>query len=227
MSDAPDQEGAAPRRYTQDRRARQSAARRDAILDAAEALLLAPEQAAITVDTISERADVARATVFSHFGSKGGVLAALVERLSERGGSADLAEAMRGSDTLQALEVVLEAGTRLWACERPLLTALRNAAGDPALATAWADKAAGRRQAMTHLAGRLAADRQLAAGLSEDDATHLLDLLTSFETHEHLAGPDPTGRTPAEITALLRRLATAVVPGLRSEQDSSRSSETA
>lgn len=214
MTDAVDRDGAQPRRYTQDRRARQSAARRDAILDAAEALLLAPERAQITVDTIAERADVARATVFSHFGSKGGVLAALVERSSERGGSGDLVEAMSGPDTLHALRVVLDAGTRLWAHERPLLTALRAAAGDPAVAVAWADKAAGRRQTMAHLAGRLAADGHLAAGLSEADAAHLLDLLTSFETHEHLAGPAGTGRTPTEITALLRRLAGAVVPAL-------------
>jgi AcrR family transcriptional regulator len=214
MSAPEGQEGPARRRYSQDRRARQSAARRDAILDAAEALLLAPEPVQITVDTIAERADVARATVFTHFGSKGGVLAALVERLSDRGGSAALGEAMQGSDTLHALDVVLDAGTRLWAHERPLLTALRAAAADPVVAAAWADKASGRRQAMAYLAGRLAAERRLASGLSEADAAGLLDLLTSFETHEHLAGADGSPRTPAEITVLLRRLATAVVPAL-------------
>lgn len=214
MSDARERTAAPPRRYAQDRRARQSAARRDAILDAAQALLLAPERAPLTVETIAERADVARATVFSHFGSKGGVLAALVERLSARGGSAALAEALEGSDTLHALDVVLDAGTRLWAHERPLLTALRAAAGDPAVAAALADKATGRRQAMADLAGRLAAGGHLAAGLSEADAALLLDTLTSFETHEHLAGPEPTRRTPPQITALLRRLAAAVAPAL-------------
>jgi hypothetical protein len=73
---------------------------------------------------------------------------------------------------------------------------------------------------MAHLAGRLAADGVLASGLSEADAAGLLDLLTSFETHEHLAGSGGAPRTPAEITVLLRRLAAAVVPALEVERQS-------
>lgn len=201
------------RPYVQTRRARQSAARRTLILDAAEALLVAHPAAQVSIDGIAERADVARATVFAQFGNKGGLLAALVERMSEQGGSAILFDALQQPDAVRALEIFLDAGTRLWSHERRLFAALRAAAGqDPVVASVLADKAAGRRQAMDILARRLATDGGLASGLTVTDACVVLDMLTSFETHEHLAG---TGdRTPEQIAGLLRHLATAVAPGV-------------
>lgn len=202
------------RPYVQTRRARQSTARRTAILDAAAALLVSQPTAQVSIDGIAERADVARATVFAQFRSKGGLLAALVERMSEEGGSATLVDALQQPDPVLALEIFLHAGTLLWSSERRLYAALRVAAGqDPAVAAVLADKAAGRRQAMEILVHRLAADGRLAPGLAVAEAHDMLDMLTSFETHEHLAGAGD--RSPEQIAALLCRLATAVAPAVR------------
>jgi AcrR family transcriptional regulator len=53
---------------------------RDRVLEAAEEMILSGVFAPATVTELAERADVSRATVFSRFGSKLGVLEALAVR---------------------------------------------------------------------------------------------------------------------------------------------------
>lgn len=202
--------------YAQSRRARQTEARRTAILDAAEALLVARPAAETSVDEIAERADVARATVFTQFGSKGGLLAALVERMSESAGTAHLVEAMNTLDPIAALDAVVEVGTRLWADKQPLYTALVAAAQvDRSVAATLEAKDADRCEAIGHLVARLAANGRLAAGVTEDDAARIFGLLTSFGTYEQLAAGDG----PPRVAPLLRRLMAAVVPALPPNMD--------
>jgi TetR/AcrR family transcriptional regulator, regulator of autoinduction and epiphytic fitness len=64
-----------------DRRTALKARHRAAILEAAQALLRERDGARFTVDELADRADVARRTVFNHFGSSGEVLVALTEEL--------------------------------------------------------------------------------------------------------------------------------------------------
>ena len=55
---------------------------RDRVMEAAEELIMAGEFAQATVSDLADKAGVARATIFSRFGSKLGVLEALAVRCS-------------------------------------------------------------------------------------------------------------------------------------------------
>jgi AcrR family transcriptional regulator len=56
------------------------AERRDAILDAAEALVASGDVEAVSMETVAERAGVSRPLVYKHFANRGELLAALYER---------------------------------------------------------------------------------------------------------------------------------------------------
>lgn len=65
------------------RTARRAAANREAIVDAAEQLLIEGGLAAVTVDAVAERADVAIQTVYNRVGRRPEVLVAIAERAVE------------------------------------------------------------------------------------------------------------------------------------------------
>src|SRR5437764_12764065 len=54
--------------------------RRDAILDAAAALVAAGDVEAVSMETVAERAGVSRPLVYKHFANRGELLAALYDR---------------------------------------------------------------------------------------------------------------------------------------------------
>jgi AcrR family transcriptional regulator len=200
------------RPYSQTRRQRDTEARRGRILDAAEDLLNQRVAHEISVDEIAEKADVARATVFTQFGSKAGLLTALVDRMSKRGGAVQLGTALDDPNPVAALQAMFEIGTGLWRSESSLYTALiAHAAVDPVVADALARKDAGRRHAVQKIVGRLADAGQLSDGVSLAEAERLLCLITSYETHVQLA----TGaRGPKAIVSGLRHLSVGLVPAL-------------
>ncbi|WP_244438347.1 TetR/AcrR family transcriptional regulator [Mycolicibacterium septicum] len=65
------------------RTARRAAANREAIVDAAEALLVKGGLSAVTVEAVAERADVAIQTVYNRVGRRPEVLVAVAERAVE------------------------------------------------------------------------------------------------------------------------------------------------
>lgn len=62
------------------RTSRRAAANREAIVDAAEALLVEGGEAAVTIEAIAGRADVAIQTVYNRVGNRSAVLIAVAER---------------------------------------------------------------------------------------------------------------------------------------------------
>lgn len=206
------------RTYRQTRRQRDTQARRDRILDATETVLTGRAVHDFTVDEIAEAAEVARATVFTQFESKAGLLAALVERMTERGGVERLAKAFDLPDSVAAVEAVLEIGTDLLHQESALYaTLVAYAAVDHGVAAALAAKDDGRRRAMRHLAARLADDGHLADGVTRAEAERLLDLITSHQTHVQLAAGLRSRRA---IVSGLRHLTAGFVPALRNTNES-------
>jgi AcrR family transcriptional regulator len=71
----------APRAYRLGRRAQTAAATRERIVDAAARLYEAQGVNSTTLQAIAERADVSRGTILHHFGSTGGLLDAVAERI--------------------------------------------------------------------------------------------------------------------------------------------------
>ncbi|MCD9623014.1 TetR/AcrR family transcriptional regulator [Rhabdothermincola salaria] len=84
------------------------AIRRERILDAAEVVFAGRDVTTVTIEEVAEAAGVSRALVYSYFGDKGGVIAALYSRSFEQL-DAELSRALEGTGSLpQRIRAVTE-----------------------------------------------------------------------------------------------------------------------
>src|SRR2546421_10706395 len=100
--------------------------RRDAILDAADALLAAGDVDAVSMESVAERAGVSRPLVYKHFANRGELLAALYER--EAGLlHAELAADVEAADTVEEMfRALIHGALRAQASRGATLAALRS-----------------------------------------------------------------------------------------------------
>jgi AcrR family transcriptional regulator len=199
-----------PRQYRLGQRQAVAEQTRARIVAAARELLVAEgPYSGFTVEAVARQAGVARMTVYYQFGSKSGLLEALFDSLAERGGMAGLAAAFQRPDARDALDELVAVFCRFWASDRLLLRRLYGVAAlDPELGRALRARAQRRPQGLRVIVGRLAGQLGRPAAGSAGEVIDVLDMLTSFETFDHLAG---TGRAPEEVAALLQRLARAAL----------------
>jgi AcrR family transcriptional regulator len=200
-----------PRPYRLGQRQATSEQTRARILAAARQLLAAPSgTTGVTVEAVARQSDVSRMTVYYQFGSKAGLLEALLDQLATTGGLQGGAAAALGQpDPLDALAAYIAAFGRFWAAERLVLRRLRSlAALDPELAQGVRARDARRRKGLELLAGRLADRYGQPPPQALGEAVVVLHMLTSFEAFDALAGPD---RSPQDVAPLVHRLAVAAL----------------
>src|SRR6266516_8019630 len=113
-----------PRRYASGRgsTAARSVGR---ILSAAAELVAEDSFHTATMDHLARRAGVSRATVFTRFGSKLGVLEALSLRCAGGPEMRAVREAQNIEDPIAALDGLLEAGCALWEMEGYIMVQLK------------------------------------------------------------------------------------------------------
>src|SRR5256885_7893094 len=100
--------------------------RRDALLDAASALLVDGDVDAVSMETVAERAGVSRPLVYKHFANRGELLAALYDReaaLLHAELAADVEAAGTGEEMFRAL---IHGALRAQASRGATLAALRS-----------------------------------------------------------------------------------------------------
>src|SRR5256712_14026903 len=114
-----------PRRYTSSRGPAASARTVERVLDTAAALVAEDAFHTATMDDLARRAGVARATVFTRFGSKLGVLEALSLRCAGGPEMRAIREAQNIEDPVAALDRLLEAGCDLWEKEGYIMVQLK------------------------------------------------------------------------------------------------------
>jgi AcrR family transcriptional regulator len=175
---------------------------RTRILDAARSLLSSPDGAAFTIDSVAEKANVARMTVYYQFGSKPGLIAALSDDLASRGGIGRLPAAFKERDPMAGLEILTQVFMHLWASERQVMQRLRALSMlDPEFKD-HEDRNQRRRHAIGVLLRRMSPPRT-----DLDDVADLLTAMTSFETYETLAAGGRDADDCARlISASARRL---------------------
>lgn len=155
------------------RRARQAAATRQEILDAALALFARQGYAATTIAEVAHAAGVSPQTIYDSVGAKAALLAALNDGLDARAGVTDLvAPVAHLEDPVELVRIAARVTRRVVEASHGVLRALLDAASsDPALASLLTE---GRRR---HLAGtgaiarRLDALGRLAVPLEEAEVT--------------------------------------------------------
>jgi AcrR family transcriptional regulator len=199
-----------PRSYRLGKRTDSIQQTRARILAATRALLARDGYPQLPIDEVARRADVARATVYYQFGSKRGLLEAVVADVQRRAGQQQIVAAVELADPIHALGRTFELGCRFWASEHRLVRKLSGlAAVDPEIRQVLSQVEQQRLPLLTRLVERLADAGQLAAGCSQRRAVDMLWLLSSFQAFDQLF----TGRQlpVEEVAGVLLDLATGSV----------------
>ena len=197
-----------PRPYHLGRRQAAVDRTRARTLVAARALLLAGS-AEFSIEAVARRARVTRATVYHQFGSRPKLLEALFDDMAARGGMWDLAEAFRQPDPEEALARFVATFGRFWTVHRPIHRRLRAlAALDKGLERAVSTREEWRRRGLRVIVGRLSRRDGRPAARALEETIDTLYMLTGFHSFDTLAG---SRRTPADVTAVVLRLARRVL----------------
>jgi AcrR family transcriptional regulator len=141
----------------------------------------------INLLAIAEACGVARSTIYTAFGSRGGLVAAMFNHVFDRSGSRRLGELISLPDASRALRRSLEHGCLMYARDRDIVARLILVSElDSEAAEAAAADGRKRAAGMRDLAHRLYAEGHLREGLSEEEAASYLWVITSFWTFDQL-----------------------------------------
>jgi len=200
-----------PRTYRAGQRDVASKGTRDRIVDAARALLAAPDAVGdFTLEAVARGAGLSRMTVYYQFGSRAGLLEAILDDLAGRGGMEQVPQAMQAPSAAEALSALITTFVGFWASQRLLLRRLRAMAVlDPELTGVFRD--ARRRNMLAVIAAR--ARSEGAPG--DDDLVDLLTVMTSFETYDALARGDNDDQ---RVLNLLQQAAATMMSGLEGKE---------
>ena len=168
------------------RRGIDSTATRQRVLDATEELILEGGFAQATVADVADRAGVARATVFSHFGSKFGILEALAVRCAGGPQMRAIRAALAVDDADEVLPAIVGASCEHWERQGHILLTLKAVAELEADANALVeDQRRDQREGMERVDATL--ERGGRQGeLSRSQLAAALHLVTSVESFMEL-----------------------------------------
>jgi AcrR family transcriptional regulator len=153
----------------------------------------------VSLDEIARRADVARATVYHQFGSKLGVLSAVVQDFEQRAGLAALARLIETGRVATLVRDVIVAGCAYWATDPALARSIvAFSVSDPEAADLLAGHDAGRLRLLTRMVERL-------GPADPNRALDALWLVTGFAAYDDLTRG--RGLSTAAAGALLADLA--------------------
>ena len=188
-----------PRPYNLGVRTAAVAETREKVVGAARRLFAEAGFHRVSLDEIARQADVARATVYHQFGSKLGVLGAVVEDYERRAGLAALAERVESGPVETLARDVVTAGCTYWSTDPALARSIiAFAVSDPQAADLLAGHDAGRLRLLTRMVGRLDLP-------DPERALDALWLLTGFAAYDDLTRG--RGLSTARAAELLSGLA--------------------
>jgi AcrR family transcriptional regulator len=159
---------------------------RDRIVRSAREQFTAVGFHSVSIDDVAGRADVARATVYHQFGSKLGLLEAVLLDFEHRAGLTSLAALIEDTRPDRLLQVVVTEGCRYWATDPILARKIIAVAATSADASdLLAEHDAGRLSLIQLMVNRLTAAR-LLRDPSPTRALNTLWLITSFDAYDQL-----------------------------------------
>ena len=199
-----------PRKYDSTRRRAAAEATRHQILEAARSLIGGKgDLDEFSMETVAEKAGVARMTVYHQFGSRAGLLEGLADHLASRGGMMRLREAFMESDPEVAVRKFVRTFVGFWASDRVTMRRLR------AMAVVFPSQDRGprerdewRKEGVSNLLDKIS-DGALPSGkVPKDDLVELLSVLTSFETFDALCTEE---RSPEVVARIITDAAVRVI----------------
>jgi AcrR family transcriptional regulator len=173
-----------PRRYRSSLRESQARETRGRIREAARVLFVANGFSETTVTEIADSAGVAPQTVYSAFGSKGAIVAAMLEDLEEKAEAGErIAGVIAEQDPHKQLRLFAAWIRTLFERGAPVLVAAFEAYGDPDVA-AFTERGDENRRRGTKQLTRIWTEKGALRGdLDEREAADCLWLLTSAQTY--------------------------------------------
>lgn len=193
------------RAYRAHRRETRPTQTRDRIMSAVRELLAEGRFHESTVEEVADRAGIARATLYQHFGSRVELVDAICDSFAVNPALLELREGVELDDAEAGLEQTIANTVRFWSSEDAILRQLYGVAAiDPAAQDLVDRQRADRRGELERLARRLRTTRRLKAGVNERRTLALLLMLTSYETFCELG---LTGMGDKDITKTLQESA--------------------
>jgi AcrR family transcriptional regulator len=167
---------------------RRSRPARIAILEAARRLFEDKDFISVTLEDVARAAGVSRQAVYKNFGSRAGLLVALVVYVDEIGGlQAKIAKVLGSPTAVSALEALVDFRASYTPSIYRLAIHVDAARRFDADAEAtWQDRMQYRYANSRAIADRLATEGVLAAGWTEENAADLIWSMTSIRTYEEL-----------------------------------------
>lgn len=191
-------QGTARRTYHSPARRRQAEQTRMRILAAARELFRSAGYAAATMEAIAASAQVSAKTVEAAFGSKRGVLAAVVDPLASSGPPRDLVDQVRAAEDPQhRIRLVAELTRRAYEASVPEFELMRGAAAVTPEVAAVAQQVEARRRAnQVRLVTYLYEKGVLRKDLAPEEAADVVWALTSYDLYRALVNERhwPAGR---------------------------------
>ncbi|MFW6174172.1 MAG: TetR/AcrR family transcriptional regulator [Chloroflexota bacterium] len=183
---------------------------RHSILKAARELLEQRASQGVRLEDVARAAGVSRQTVYLHFGSRKGLLVALVDYVDE---TERLAEMIRPVREAPSGAAALDAWVDLHAAYTPRIHSIARALEsmrlvDSSAAEAWDDRMSNRRATARRIILQLSSEGNLVDEWDIDDAADLLWELTSVRTWEDLVlyCGWPQERYKRHMRGVLRRI---------------------
>lgn len=171
---------------------------RSRILDATTAVLIEQGYDQLSLERVATRAGTVRATIYYQFGSKSGLIEALISSIEDR---ERIQESREHDHTIRAL---LRRVSGIWERHRDVLRAVFGmTSADPQTREVVHRHQLGRRQRIVELVEEL--DRSGKLRVARHDAVDAIWLLTSFSTYDFLRQHD--SRSADETLGLLELLA--------------------
>lgn len=155
-----------------------------------------------TVEEVADRAGIARATLYQHFGSRLELVDAICETFDANPALLELRAVVELADADTALAETIANTIRFWSSEDPILRQLYGVTAiDPAAQELVDRQRADRRGELERLARNLHRAGRLRPRTSERRALTLLLVLTSYETFRELR---EAGLSDRQLTATLQ-----------------------
>ena len=178
-----------PRRpYSSSLRATQARATREQIVRAAGAEFATRGYGAVTIEGVARSASVSIPTVYAVFGSKAGLLSAVLEATGSDPDIREMAAAVRNeANPRRRMELAARVVRTIMEREQPILVALDEAgSGSPELVAARRQVHAQQQAALRSVLEPIHATGALRGGLELEEAAATFAALASVECHRHL-----------------------------------------
>ncbi len=174
------------RRYQSSLRAERAEDTRRRIRASASNLFTSDGFGATTIAAIADAAGVSPQTVYSVFGSKGGIVRSMLEELEQSADEASLAARIAAEpDARRQLRLFVAFNRTLFENGAPIVRAVLAARSDPDVAAVKEQGDQNRREGSRHLVAALQQKGALRRRLKPADAADRLWMLTSAEQYLH------------------------------------------